>query len=69
MDQFSSELEEPKTPDHYRDLELLPTATAAEIKRAHNRLAKKHHPDKQAPGTIADAHEFRKVATIHQLSR
>ncbi|KAF2185818.1 hypothetical protein K469DRAFT_687657 [Zopfia rhizophila CBS 207.26] len=33
-----------------------------EIKWAHYSLAKKHHLDKQGPGTCPDAHEFRKSA-------
>jgi curved DNA-binding protein CbpA len=40
-------------PDHYTILEVLPTATAPEIKRSYRRLARLHHPDlnKQALDT------------------
>lgn len=31
--------------NHYQTLGLSPTATAAEIKAAHRKLARKHHPD------------------------
>jgi curved DNA-binding protein len=37
--------------DYYATLEVPPTATAAEIRRAYRRLARKYHPDlnKQVP--------------------
>ena len=31
--------------NHYQTLGLSPTATAAEIKAAHRKLARQHHPD------------------------
>jgi DnaJ-class molecular chaperone len=62
MDEIIPELEPPQEPDYYLDLGLQQTATLLEIKRAHHSLAKKHHPDKQAPGKRTDAHDFRRVS-------
>jgi hypothetical protein len=62
MDGSKLGMEPPETPDYYEDLELQQTATVQEIKRAHNTLAKIHHPDKQGLGVCVDAHDFRKVS-------
>ncbi|RYP32600.1 hypothetical protein DL767_005105 [Monosporascus sp. MG133] len=60
MDQF--DLLEPEIPDYYADLELPQQASPQAIKAAYYRLAKKHHPDKKAPGKSIDAQEFRKAS-------
>ncbi|QDS68632.1 hypothetical protein FKW77_001564 [Venturia effusa] len=69
MDETIPEPEPPKEPDYYTDLGLQQTATFAEIKRAHHSLAKKHHPDKQAPGKCNDAHEFRRTREAYEVLR
>ncbi|KAF2189977.1 DnaJ-domain-containing protein [Zopfia rhizophila CBS 207.26] len=69
MDEFTSGPERPGIPDYYADLGLQQTATFQEIKRAHHSLAKKHHPDKQGPGTCPDAHEFRKIREAFEFLR
>ncbi|KAI4647630.1 uncharacterized protein J4E78_008946 [Alternaria triticimaculans] len=51
----------PQTPDHYFNLGLPQSATAAEIKKAFRKLALLHHPDKKAPCESEDAAEFRQA--------
>jgi curved DNA-binding protein CbpA len=41
--------------DYYKTLELEPSATQAEIKKAYRRLAKQYHPDKTQNDTSASA--------------
>jgi curved DNA-binding protein CbpA len=53
MDPFN--LPEPQIPDYYADLRLPQQASSREIKVAFRRLAKKHHPDKKAPGKSINA--------------
>lgn len=53
--------EEADAPDYYSSLGVSPDATDGVIKKALHKLALKFHPDKQAPGQIVDAAEFRKV--------
>ena len=67
MDEYTSEPKPPQEADYYSDLGLQQTATLLEIKKAHHSLAKKHHPDKQAPGRCTDAHDFRRVSTKNAL--
>jgi curved DNA-binding protein CbpA len=45
-----------RTTDYYRLLEVKPTATIAEIRRAYRRLVKRYHPDKN-PGQESAARE------------
>ncbi|KAI1393118.1 DnaJ-domain-containing protein [Hypoxylon trugodes] len=52
--------------DFYADLQLTQQATSRDIKCAFRRLARKHHPDKKAPGQCIDAHEFRKVREAYE---
>ena len=59
MDPFNPP--EPKVPDYYADLGLPQQASCREIKAVFRRLAKKHHPDKKAPGKSIDAQDFRKA--------
>ncbi|KAI0105632.1 DnaJ-domain-containing protein [Hypoxylon sp. NC0597] len=58
--------EEPDVPDYYADLELSQQASFRDIKSAFHRLAKKHHPDKKAPGKSIDASEFRKIREAYE---
>jgi curved DNA-binding protein CbpA len=58
---------EPNKPDHYFNLGLGISATAAEIKTAFRRLALLHHPDKKAPGESADATEFRRIHEAYDV--
>ena len=55
-------MEQPAQPDHYGSLEIEPESTVREVKKAFNRLAKLHHPDKQAPGISVDAGRFREAS-------
>ncbi|KAH8749725.1 hypothetical protein F5883DRAFT_580595 [Diaporthe sp. PMI_573] len=59
MDPFN--LSEPQVRDYYADLGLPQQASSREIKAAFRRLAKKHHPDKKAPGKSIDAQDFCKA--------
>lgn len=40
--------------DYYKTLELDPSATPDEIKKAYRRLARKHHPDRNAGDPVAE---------------
>jgi hypothetical protein len=53
---------EPKISDYYADLGLPQQASLRDIKLAFFKLAKKHHPDKKAPGKSIDAQDFRKAS-------
>jgi curved DNA-binding protein CbpA len=53
---------EPKISDYYADLGLPQQASLRDIKLAFFKLAKKHHPDKKAPGKPVDAQDFRKAS-------
>ena len=52
--------------DAYAVLELDPTATSDDIRRAYRRLARALHPDAN-PGDAAAAERFRSVADAHAL--
>ncbi|KAI0378646.1 DnaJ-domain-containing protein [Hypomontagnella monticulosa] len=56
----------PTNRDYYADLELTQQASPRDIKLAFHKLARKHHPDKKAPGQSIDAHEFRKVREAYE---
>ncbi len=45
----------PTSKSHYETLEVPPDADAATVKRAHRRLAKKHHPDRNGGSKEAEA--------------
>ncbi|KAK4231209.1 hypothetical protein QBC38DRAFT_467143 [Podospora fimiseda] len=63
-------LEQPEKRDYYADLGgLSQSATADEIKAAWFKLAKKHHPDKKAPGKPVDAAEFRRIREAYDCLR
>ncbi|KAK7182810.1 hypothetical protein DPSP01_010087 [Paraphaeosphaeria sporulosa] len=51
---------------YYADLDLTPSATAAQIKAAYHRLALLYHPDKKGPGSNGDASEFRKAQEAYE---
>ncbi|EPE34259.1 Chaperone J-domain-containing protein [Glarea lozoyensis ATCC 20868] len=46
--------------DYHADLGLPQQASFRDVKLALFRLARKHHPDKKAPGMFIDAQDFRK---------
>jgi DnaJ-class molecular chaperone len=60
MDPFDQP--EPRISDYYTDLGLPQQASFRDVKLAFFKLAKKHHPDKKAPGMSIDAQDFRKVS-------
>jgi preprotein translocase subunit Sec63 len=66
MDPFN--LQEPQVRDYYADLGLPQQASSREIKVAFHSLAKKHHPDKKAPGKSIDAQDFREVSIQTSIS-
>lgn len=55
-------MDPPKYSDYYLDLGVEQQASSRDIKKAFMKLARKHHPDKKAPGKPIDAYEFRKVS-------
>ena len=57
-------MKEPELPGYYKSLGVGPQSTVLEIKQPFRRLAKLHHPDKQAPGTCPDAEEFRNASGL-----
>ncbi|KAL7627865.1 hypothetical protein AAE478_002060 [Parahypoxylon ruwenzoriense] len=60
---------EPLIADYYEDLGISQHASPRDIRLAFCKLAKKHHPDKQAPGTSTDAYDFRKVGIQKPMIR
>jgi hypothetical protein len=52
--------------DYYRILKISPKASAAEIKSAYRRLARKLHPDISG-GSEENAREFAKIAKAYQI--
>jgi len=52
--------------DAYAVLELAPSATADDVRRAYRRLARALHPDAN-PGDAAAAERFRRVAEAHAV--
>jgi curved DNA-binding protein CbpA len=62
MKMGGSDPTEPKTSDYYADLGVPQQASVRDIKLAFFKLAKKHHPDKKAPGESTDAEDFRKAS-------
>jgi curved DNA-binding protein CbpA len=59
----------PKISDYYADLGLPQQASFRDIKQAFFKLAKKHHPDRKAPGKSIDAQDFRKVSLQKSILR
>jgi hypothetical protein len=45
----------PNTLNHYDVLDVVPIATAVDIKRAHRRAARLNHPDKESPDKMEEA--------------
>jgi DnaJ-domain-containing protein 1 len=62
MKMDSSHPTEPEIADYYADLGVPQQASVRDIKLAFFKLAKKHHPDKNAPGESIDAEDFRKAS-------
>jgi curved DNA-binding protein CbpA len=52
--------------DPYHILGVAPTASAAEIKKAYLRLAKKHHPDLN-PGDKRAEEQFKEISAANDL--
>ncbi|MGZ3865292.1 MAG: J domain-containing protein [Bacteroidia bacterium] len=52
-------------PDYYSILQVLPTATSAEIKAAYRRLAKIFHPDKNS-GSPAAEEKFKQIKDAYE---
>lgn len=57
---------EPTISDYYADLGLPQQASFRDVKVAFFKLAKKHHPDKKAPGMSIDAQDFRKIREAYE---
>ncbi|KAG9235717.1 DnaJ domain-containing protein [Amylocarpus encephaloides] len=64
MDPFNRP--EPKISDYYADLGLPQQANSRDVKTAFFKLAKRHHPDKKAPGMTIDAQDFRKIREAYE---
>jgi DnaJ-class molecular chaperone len=60
---------EPRISDYYADLGLSQHASFRDVKLAFFKLAKKHHPDKKAPGMSVDAQDFRQVSLQKSILR
>ncbi|KAB2111613.1 hypothetical protein AG0111_0g2418 [Alternaria gaisen] len=60
---------EPRIPDCYFDLGVNRCATAADVKKAFDMLARRHHTDKIAPGKTIDAVEFRQAYEAFEVLR
>jgi DnaJ-class molecular chaperone len=60
---------EPRISDYYADLGLPQHASFRDVKLAFFKLAKKHHPDKKAPGMSVDAQDFRQVSLQKSILR
>lgn len=55
--------------DAYKVLGVAYDADSSEIRRAHRRLAKQHHPDKQSPGSPAQPDATARMAQINDAYR
>ena len=51
--------------NYYQILNVSPTATQEEIKKAYRKLAKKYHPDSNP--TIDTTHEFQKITEAYEI--
>jgi molecular chaperone DnaJ len=53
-------------PDLYAVLEVEPTASLEELKRAYRRLARKYHPDSNSGDATSEAH-FKEVSQAYEI--
>ncbi|HXS37399.1 MAG TPA: DnaJ domain-containing protein [Flavipsychrobacter sp.] len=52
--------------DHYKTLEVFPTASPQEIKKSYRKLAFKYHPDQNPTNSFAEAH-FREISEAYEV--
>ena len=53
--------------EHYKILELQPSASNDEIKKAYKKMAVKYHPDKNPDNTEEAEINFKKVAEAYEV--
>ncbi|WDK19286.1 chaperone protein [Colletotrichum graminicola] len=62
-------MQQPSTADHYGDLGIQQSATLSQIRQAYRKQALKYHPDKNAPGEMINAEDFRRVQEAWEVLR
>ncbi|KAI1773226.1 DnaJ-domain-containing protein [Hypoxylon cercidicola] len=63
---MTSSSAKPRLPDYYTDLGISQQASYRDIRLSYLKLARKHHPDKTAPGQSIDAKDFRKIQEAYE---